>query len=36
MSQKYIQLLLLLPEAVRLWLVLNTDFHVIICYAPEC
>ena len=36
MSQERTQLPLPLPEAVRPWLVLNTDFHVIICCAPEC
>jgi hypothetical protein len=36
MSTNLIELPLPLPEALRPWLVLNLEFHVIICHAAEC
>lgn len=36
MSSESIQLSLLLPEASRPWLTLNTEFHVIICHSAGC
>ena len=36
MALQSIQLPLPLPEALRLWLVVNAEFHVIICHSAGC
>jgi hypothetical protein len=36
MSQEAMLLLLLLPKALKQWLTLNAEFHVLTCHRASC